>query len=318
MFGRKLVLAAVMAAAANAAQADSVIFSYSASAEEMASKTFNYLDNSLYAGALTTGGVQTITSGGVSASLNAWANPALGVFKSYTSVNISGAAQPVNIAESSVRLDVSDTLRFSGPGSTVNVTLTMNYDTTFAGVSMSPFPRYEQINHFLQVSSDRSVSLSYDIANPDFVPGAVCAGGEMPCPSEFITKTASAYKFLFKELALGGNGSYVYSNGDATNGNFSGVVTLTATLPTNTDITLNYFGYNGSRCFHMAECALETNALNSDYLSLTVDGGTYVSTSGFQYLGMAAAVPEPESYAMLLAGLGLIGMIVRRRMSGRR
>jgi hypothetical protein len=29
--------------------------------------------------------------------------------------------------------------------------------------------------------------------------------------------------------------------------------------------------------------------------------------------GMAAAVPEPESYAMLLAGIGVIGTIVRRR-----
>jgi hypothetical protein len=30
---------------------------------------------------------------------------------------------------------------------------------------------------------------------------------------------------------------------------------------------------------------------------------------------VVAAVPEPESYAMLLAGLGLVGAIVRRRKS---
>jgi hypothetical protein len=29
--------------------------------------------------------------------------------------------------------------------------------------------------------------------------------------------------------------------------------------------------------------------------------------------GFATAVPEPETYAMLLAGLGLIGSIIRRR-----
>jgi hypothetical protein len=29
--------------------------------------------------------------------------------------------------------------------------------------------------------------------------------------------------------------------------------------------------------------------------------------------GFATAVPEPESYAMLLAGLGMIGTIIRRR-----
>jgi hypothetical protein len=29
--------------------------------------------------------------------------------------------------------------------------------------------------------------------------------------------------------------------------------------------------------------------------------------------GFATAVPEPESYAMLLAGIGMIGTIIRRR-----
>jgi hypothetical protein len=32
---------------------------------------------------------------------------------------------------------------------------------------------------------------------------------------------------------------------------------------------------------------------------------------------VVAAVPEPETYAMLLAGLGLIGTISRRRMKRR-
>ena len=31
------------------------------------------------------------------------------------------------------------------------------------------------------------------------------------------------------------------------------------------------------------------------------------------YLGVAAPIPEPESYAMMLAGLGVVGSIVRRR-----
>jgi hypothetical protein len=35
-----------------------------------------------------------------------------------------------------------------------------------------------------------------------------------------------------------------------------------------------------------------------------VDGG---------YTGVAAAVPEPATYAMLLAGLALVGAIARRR-----
>ncbi|SEP35797.1 FxDxF family PEP-CTERM protein [Nitrosovibrio sp. Nv6] len=46
------------------------------------------------------------------------------------------------------------------------------------------------------------------------------------------------------------------------------------------------------------------------YLNVTgVTGGT----EGGIYAGAIAAVPEPETYAMLLAGLGLMGAVVRRR-----
>jgi hypothetical protein len=42
--------------------------------------------------------------------------------------------------------------------------------------------------------------------------------------------------------------------------------------------------------------------------------GTIVASSGFSY---AQPTPEPETYAMMLAGLGVIGFVVRRRSSGR-
>ena len=44
--------------------------------------------------------------------------------------------------------------------------------------------------------------------------------------------------------------------------------------------------------------------------------GTLAGTSGGPYVGVlniAQPVPEPESYAMLMAGLGLIGFMARRR-----
>jgi hypothetical protein len=63
----------------------------------------------------------------------------------------------------------------------------------------------------------------------------------------------------------------------------------------------------------------------SDHLSLTwnspLTGPAYINVTGVTdgslggvYSGaIAAAVPEPETYAMLLAGLGLMGALVRRR-----
>jgi hypothetical protein len=45
-----------------------------------------------------------------------------------------------------------------------------------------------------------------------------------------------------------------------------------------------------------------------------VSNFTATSTSGFDYLRQVAApIPEPETYAMMLAGLGLIGVMTRRR-----
>ena len=64
-----------------------------------------------------------------------------------------------------------------------------------------------------------------------------------------------------------------------------------------------------------------------DHISLAWDqpitGGAYLSVNGVTsgslggiYSGsIASAVPEPESFAMLLAGLGLMGAVVRRRSS---
>ena len=52
----------------------------------------------------------------------------------------------------------------------------------------------------------------------------------------------------------------------------------------------------------------------NDKYTLTVFGSdtTYL---GYTYTLNVAAVPEPESYALLLAGLGMVGAIVRRRKS---
>jgi hypothetical protein len=54
------------------------------------------------------------------------------------------------------------------------------------------------------------------------------------------------------------------------------------------------------------------NSINLAYDIGFVPSGHSV-TFGYEYI---MAVPEPETYAMLLAGLGLIGFSARRRMNG--
>lgn len=59
------------------------------------------------------------------------------------------------------------------------------------------------------------------------------------------------------------------------------------------------------------EGRLASSALTGERTNLLADG----TDRGFNHIGfrIASAVPEPESYAMLLAGLGLLGIAARRR-----
>lgn len=60
--------------------------------------------------------------------------------------------------------------------------------------------------------------------------------------------------------------------------------------------------------------ALGANSVSQWQLSVAGDAaGSYLSTSGYAANPGIAPVPEPESFAMLLAGLGLLGCIARRR-----
>jgi hypothetical protein len=62
---------------------------------------------------------------------------------------------------------------------------------------------------------------------------------------------------------------------------------------------------------------VRNDGLDPDWLRVGTDivGGATPPTfnEAFTLAGETAAVPEPETYAMLLAGLGLLGMVARRR-----
>lgn len=61
------------------------------------------------------------------------------------------------------------------------------------------------------------------------------------------------------------------------------------------------------------------DSLTLDY-NQSLSGASYITVNGVSngssgaiFAGQIAVVPEPETYAMLLAGLGLMGAVVRRR-----
>jgi PEP-CTERM motif len=59
-----------------------------------------------------------------------------------------------------------------------------------------------------------------------------------------------------------------------------------------------------------------TGAGVQDFASGLLDGGVHVrslASGRSESLVTVSAVPEPETYAMMLAGLGLMGAVARRR-----
>lgn len=305
------VAASSVQGVALAAPGDGVTFNWGLSAEEIESWTLNYLAPGETDSPYSTGGLRTITSGSVSAGVNAWVDAESGTFKALTTATTGDAGRPTSIAESYARLDLTDTVRISGPGATTTITFRMSYDSEFSGLSLTPFDRVNQLSHFLQADSSRYATLSYRTPNPAYDPEATCTGeGEMTeCgieTIEYFTTSESASKGLFREWALGGPGG-VYGNGEVYNGRYTGEVLLSLVVPTDVDLTLNYTVHQNARCFHLSNCQVGVNAMFSDRIGLELeDGYTFASDSGFRYEGLAPAVPEPESLALMLAGMAAL------------
>ena len=74
-------------------------------------------------------------------------------------------------------------------------------------------------------------------------------------------------------------------------------------------------GFGGPTVFGYAQGQVlaQTSLLFNGPLTLTVMGNTFGGSYGGTFNLNLAPVPEPETYGMLLAGLGVLGFLARRR-----
>jgi hypothetical protein len=111
-------------------------------------------------------------------------------------------------------------------------------------------------------------------------------------------------------MAYGWNGPLA---SDHTSRNYNGFFTLVfdKTDPTNTSATFNQIVYGDETSLGMMGPML------TGWLGMTGYGdgsNKFGSMGGYPMsLTIAQAVPEPETYAMMMAGLGLVGFMSRRR-----
>jgi hypothetical protein len=65
---------------------------------------------------------------------------------------------------------------------------------------------------------------------------------------------------------------------------------------------------------YVEDFSFTPTAANIRYAKIVAfDGDNQNAVGGVQFLGTAAPVPEPETYAMMLAGLGALGFMSKRR-----
>jgi hypothetical protein len=82
-----------------------------------------------------------------------------------------------------------------------------------------------------------------------------------------------------------------------------------------TSATPDFAEYNGARSGEISFDAYKAQVNNVANWNVDTTNGVYATTIPDTTAFTVSAVPEPKNYAMLLAGLGLMGFIARRRSS---
>jgi hypothetical protein len=107
------------------------------------------------------------------------------------------------------------------------------------------------------------------------------------------------------------NGPMKYGSmmGETANMNAFFTLAFNAADPTNTLTALNKVVYGDCTAYGLMGPMLTGNMC----MTGLNNGGVYGSMGGYPTNLTIAAVPEPETYAMMMAGLGMVGFMARRR-----
>lgn len=269
--------------------------------------------------------VSLVADGG-QRTANAWAlvDPITGAFKgrTYAASGSSSGDRTSSWASGGLW----DVFRVQSSNAYEQLQFTISYDsllnttpiTTDLPWTSSPYP----IRH---TDSNFQLSLSHQVANPYYVEG----GEAGPYDTEYLanqtghiwtfasftnpaTNGGSNVKYTYQD-AFYGEGKASVIDGVGMPGHWTGTFTLTIDVPTNKDLSFSSSFELQSFCYMASVCESINDSTHSFHLGVQALGGVLISENG--YLGLPTApVPEPETWAMLLAGLGMMGVARRRRL----
>jgi len=148
---------------------------------------------------------------------------------------------------------------------------------------------------------------NYDIVSNQYLFGA--GASNIAFKSNISFGVASSGTYSFRAGVDFGNGGAVFLDGHAVALNTNDM--WWAHDYVNTDSVFQISGKTLSAGNHtLTIYGLEGCCDGGQQVQYAVNGGAFQS---FSANTLTAAVPEPETYAMLLGGLGLVGAIARRR-----
>jgi hypothetical protein len=269
---------------------------------------------------------QVIDGGSRNAAAWASLDPRTGAFKIRTDVATAAAAPTGGLTVAEASAGLSDKIRVNSAAATAELEFTVRYNSAFNDAPVSTAGGWDAPHFaFRETLSAFSVRASHTVINPN--PCSECSFSYEETLGEQSGR-ASTYAFYKAPHEYNGyNVAYQgvqQFEGSARNdyidvphelGNWNGTLTFSIVVPTNEDISLSTNFEATSFCDHSLSCTSTNDSSHSFYLGLKAVGGALESQNGYGYTLGVSAVPEPETYGMLLAGLGLLGVAARRKKS---
>ena len=177
-----------------------------------------------------------------------------------------------------------------------------------------------------QASAVPFVTAAASVPATPFSYSPFTVGGTIASTTGFTTVTGSA-PFSSLEPGYGGGSYSVVSSISNLNANTTGTLTFGTVLSSFTFLwgspdvgnvlTVNGIDFSGATVFGASHSV--GNNDDTRYVTVTDTAGftslTFTASNVAFEVAQVTPVPEPETYALMLAGLGAIGWIARRRKS---